>query len=80
MTTWTITCSDGRTVQVEADELTTRNDGSLWALRSAAPPPDKLRPVLVLAGGAWTMAQPEPTREDEPVLLPATPVPDTFRR
>jgi hypothetical protein len=38
MTIWTITLFDGRTAQLEADELTTRQDGSLWALRSVAPP------------------------------------------
>ena len=80
MTTWTVTLADDQTIQVEADEITTRNDGSLWLLRSAKPPPDKLAVVLVLAAGEWSMAQPGPTPEDEPVLLPATPVPDSFRR
>jgi hypothetical protein len=53
MTIWTVTLFDGRTAQISADEITTRNDGSLWLLRSVAPPPAKLVPVAVLAGNEW---------------------------
>ena len=53
MTIWTVTLFDGRTAQISADEITTRNDGSLWLLRSVAPPPAKLVPVAVLAANEW---------------------------
>jgi hypothetical protein len=67
--TWTIALHDGRTVQVEADEITTRNDGSLRLLRAAAPPPDKLAVVLVLARGQWLTVR----RADEPILFAGEP-------
>jgi hypothetical protein len=49
---------DGGTLAVDADEITTRVDGSLWLLVADAPPPDKLRPVLVLAAGRWRSIEP----------------------
>lgn len=53
MTTFTVQLSDSRTCQITADDLTSRNDGSLWFLRAAAPPPDKLAVVAILARGEW---------------------------
>jgi hypothetical protein len=57
MTAWTITLFDGRTAQIEAHEITTRPDGSLWALRSVAPP-DKLAPVAIFARDMWSSCYP----------------------
>jgi hypothetical protein len=53
MTLWTVTTFDGRTTTIEADEITTRADGSLWLLRAVAPPPAKLVPVAILAANEW---------------------------
>ncbi|MFZ0717775.1 hypothetical protein [Mycobacterium sp.] len=54
MTQFTITLSDGRTVAVQADEITTRTDGSVWLLAAIAPKPQPLTPVLILAARQWT--------------------------
>lgn len=61
MTAWTITLSDGGTYTVEADELTTRSDGSLWALRADLKP-RALAPVLILARGQWRAVHPVGTQ------------------
>ena len=58
MTIWTIHLFDGRTTQLEAVEVTTRNDGSLWLLRSVAPPPAKLVPVAILGRDLWSSCVP----------------------
>jgi hypothetical protein len=58
MTTWTVVLFDGRTTQLDADEITTRADGSLWALRSAAPPPDKLAVVAIFSRDVWSSCVP----------------------
>jgi hypothetical protein len=58
MTAWTITLFDGRTTQIDADEITTRPDGSLWLLRSVAPPPDKLAPVAIFCRDVWSSCAP----------------------
>jgi hypothetical protein len=58
MTAWTITLFDGRSTQLDADEVTTRADGSLWVLRSAAPPPDKLAVVAVFSRDVWSSCVP----------------------
>jgi hypothetical protein len=58
MTIYTITLFDGRTTQISADEITTRNDGSLWLLRQATPPPDKLVPVAIFAHDLWSSCYP----------------------
>jgi len=42
-----------RTIRVEADECTTRTDGSLWFLVATAPRPAALVPVLILAKNEW---------------------------
>jgi len=52
------TTFDGRTTQLDADEITTRNDGSLWLLRSVAPPPAKLVPVAILGRDLWSSSVP----------------------
>jgi hypothetical protein len=44
MTTFVITLTDGRTAQVDCDEVTTRAAGDLWALRAVAPKPAALVP------------------------------------
>lgn len=41
VTPWTIKLTDGRTAQVEALEITTRQDGSLWVLAATAPNPSR---------------------------------------
>jgi hypothetical protein len=58
MTTWTVALSDGRSTQLDADEVTTRADGALWLLRSAAPPPDKLAVVAVFSRDLWSSCVP----------------------
>lgn len=58
MTTYTVQLTDGRTAQVEADEITTRQDGSLWLLRATAPKPAALVPVMVLAARTWSSCIP----------------------
>jgi hypothetical protein len=42
-----------RTIRIEGDEVTTRQDGSLWVLVAKAPKPAPLVAVLVLARGQW---------------------------
>ncbi len=69
-----------RTIRVEADEVTTRQDGSLWVLVATAPKPAALQTVLVLARGEWHsvvveganvlfVSEPEPAKP-EPRLIP----------
>jgi hypothetical protein len=79
MTTWTIVTAGG-TVEVAADEITTRQDGSLWALAALDPKPAPMRVVLILARGHWRAAHPSdvsPLPDPEPPppkparLLPA---------
>ena len=71
MTTYALTLADGRTTTIDADELTTRQDGSLWLLRAAAPPPDKLVPVAVFARGDWSCA----VRADAEIVWQERPTP-----
>jgi hypothetical protein len=42
-----------RTIRVEGDDISTRQDGSLWILVATAPKPAALTPVLILAKGEW---------------------------
>jgi hypothetical protein len=42
-----------RTIRLEADDCTTRTDGSLWFLRATRPKPAALTPCLILARGQW---------------------------
>ena len=58
MTIWTVTLFDGRTTALEADEITTRADGSVWLLRSVAPPPDKLAVVAMFSRDIWSSCCP----------------------
>jgi hypothetical protein len=51
MTTYLVT--GVRTIRLEADDCTTRQDGSLWLLRALRPKPAALEPVLILARGQW---------------------------
>jgi hypothetical protein len=74
MTDWTVHLTGGVTITVAADEITTRQDGSLWLLAALDSPPAKLSTVLVLARGQWlavhradTNPLPEPAREPERV-------------
>jgi hypothetical protein len=60
-----IELADGRIVRIEASEVTTRTDGSLWLLRAENPKPHPLVPVLVLACGTWSSCSPE---EGAPVV------------
>jgi hypothetical protein len=53
-----VTLFDGRSGQIEADEITTRQDGSLWVLRSVAPPPDKLAVVAIFSRDVWSSCAP----------------------
>jgi hypothetical protein len=53
MTTYVVTLADARTCQVEADEVTSRADGSLWFLR-APPKPQPLVPTVIFAARTWT--------------------------
>lgn len=43
-----------RTIRIEGDEATTRQDGSLWILVANAPKPAPMVPVLILARGQWS--------------------------
>jgi hypothetical protein len=58
MTAWTVVLFDGRTATIDADEITTRPDCSLWLLRQAGPPPEKLEVVAVLAASLWASCYP----------------------
>lgn len=58
MTTYTIQLSDGRTAQVEADEVTTRQSGDLWVLKAVAKPPTPLVPVAIFAARTWCSCTP----------------------
>ena len=50
---WTVHLADGRTAQITADEVTSR-DNSLWFLRATAPPPAKLETIAVFNARTWT--------------------------
>jgi hypothetical protein len=54
MTRWTVHLTNGQQVEAQADDLTTRQDGSPWLLRVVAPKPAALAPLLILARGQWT--------------------------
>jgi hypothetical protein len=66
-----------RTIRVEGDDITTRQDGSLWVLVATAPKPAPLTPALILAKGQWESVLVEGAN----VLFvgdpPATPTPPT---
>ncbi|WP_406816190.1 hypothetical protein [Mycobacterium sp. M23085] len=77
MTNYRIRLYDASTIDVSADELTTRSDGSLWVMVTVETPERRrsalplLRPVLVLARGDWVRVwaadQPNPfAPQDEP--------------
>jgi len=73
VTGWTVVLADGSTATVDADDLTTRADGSLWLLAALNPKPAPLVPVLILARGRWhavyragTDPLPAPVHEREP--------------
>jgi hypothetical protein len=51
MTTYSITAADGCTATIDADELSTRQDGSAWFLIAVDRPPAKLQVLLILARG-----------------------------
>jgi hypothetical protein len=75
MTDWTVVLADGTTTTVAADEMTTRQDGSLWLLAELDPPLTKLTPVLVLARGRWHACHPaavSPLPEPAPPPTPRT--------
>jgi hypothetical protein len=70
MTTYTIElASDRGVIDIEADEVTTRQDGSLWLLVATSPPPAKLVPVLILARGVWLQVGSSPL--PAPATVPA---------
>jgi hypothetical protein len=73
---WAIVLSDGATIVVAGAEITTRSDGSLWVLAADTPPPDKLKPVLILARGRWHAVHPAGANP----LPPATPKPERIPR
>jgi hypothetical protein len=76
VTAWTVALSEnGNTITADADEITTRTDGSLWLLAAAAPPPDKLRPVVVLARGRWIAVYPAGADPFDPQPEATTPTP-----
>lgn len=60
MTVFTVELSHGRgEIDREADDITTRPDGSLWLLQAVGPPStSKLIPVLVVADKVWTAVYP----------------------
>jgi hypothetical protein len=80
MSTWRIEGIDG-VIVINADQCTTRVDGSLWLLaevpmRPAKLPP-KLVPVLILASGRWRTVSPvgaqvdwQPFNSDTPRAAP----------
>jgi hypothetical protein len=86
-----VTLVDGQTCDVEADEATTRADGSAWFLQALRPPPAALEAVVGFARGQWLRAVrddasvvfvtatrgSQQTPEQKPQrLLPATDIPD----
>ena len=58
MSTWIVEAPSHDTIRLECDEVTVRQAGDLWFLRSVAPPPDKLAVVLILARGQWKRTHP----------------------
>jgi hypothetical protein len=76
MTTYLI--EGARSIRIEADEISSRADGSLWVLRAvetARPAERKLATVLVLAKGQWTAVHCE--EHADAVLFIETPLPAT---
>lgn len=82
MTTFTIALSDGRTAEVQADEPTTRADGSLWLLKAVAKPPAAMAPVAIFARGLWQtcypqgaailwLTEPQPAHPEPPQAMPS---------
>jgi hypothetical protein len=76
MTTYRIRLRDCSTVEIDASEVTTRHDGSLWALAASDAPErgrwaalPKLTPVLILARGQWVAVT--PTGAMDPFAPPA---------
>ncbi|OBJ50199.1 hypothetical protein [Mycobacterium asiaticum] len=67
MTEYRIKLRDCSIIGIHADELTSRTDGSLWALRHTAPPVERpsaiprLTPLLVLAAREWMSVWPADT-------------------
>lgn len=58
---FTVRLQDCSTITVEADDATTRSDGSLWLLQHDEPPRQgmpKLAPTLVLAAREWVAVWP----------------------
>lgn len=90
MTTWTIQLHDGRTAQVQADEITTRQDGALFVMKAVAKPPAALVVVAAFARGVWQSCWPDSTAvlwldqpatakvekpKRGPYIMPSTPAP-----
>jgi len=65
MSTYRVELSSGAQLEVEADELSTRDSGSLWFLKHT-PPSRPMETVLVLNARVWKsvcVAPPTPTDE-----------------
>jgi hypothetical protein len=71
MTTYLIQLSDGRAATIEADEVTTLADGSLWLMRSVAPKPSPPKTIAIIAARQWTSC----TAADAHVLITGEPAP-----
>jgi hypothetical protein len=72
MTTYII--EGARTIRVEADDISTRADGSLWLLRATRPRPAAMEPVLILARGQWSAVHVE--QQADAILFFETPQPE----
>jgi hypothetical protein len=59
VTTFIVELTGPRTARIEADELTTRQDGSLWALVATKPKPAPLEPIAIFARGTWATVMAE---------------------
>jgi hypothetical protein len=94
VSTYVIELSDGRTAEVDGDEIRTI-DGALMIGRAPAPPPAPLRIIAVFAPRQWLLchpadapvtfgepapgAQPPPRARKGPQILPAVHIDDPLR-